>query len=114
MVLELRPDWRATLMKLTPISLGGGGYGLEPTGEAGAWFEGRGRANERTLSSGRTSAERLRDLRNARREEDKWNNTFPGLAHAKICRRSVLYGKWRFELRGARDRGFSCAGAFLP
>jgi hypothetical protein len=38
----------------------------------------------------------------------------PGLARAKICRRSVLYGKWRFELRGARDRGFSCAGTFLP
>lgn len=63
-------------MKLTPISLGGGGYGLELAGEAGVWFEWMGRARARTLSSGRTSAERLRDLRNARREEDKWNHTF--------------------------------------
>lgn len=110
-VFALRPDSRATLMKLTPISFGGGGYRFElaPTAwfelAAGDWFESsgdqlrmslecRGRASARTLSSGRTSAERLRDLRNARREEDKWNDTFPCLAHVKICRCSVLYGKW--------------------
>jgi glycogen debranching enzyme len=32
----------------------------------------------------------------------------PGLARAKICRRSVLYGKWRFELRGARSSVVLC------
>ena len=64
---------------------------------------------------GRTSAERLRDLRNARREEDKWNDTFPGLPRAKICRRSVLYGQmaictgWRERIQGS----FS-PGTFLP
>src|SRR5579863_6289825 len=99
-------------MKLTPMSLGGRGYWFEL--DAATWFECGGRARARTLSRGRTSAERLRDLRNARREEDKWNHTFPGLARAKICRRSILYGKWRFKLRGARDRGLSCAGIFLP
>src|SRR5580704_4310486 len=35
----------------------------------------------------------------------------PGLARAKICRRSVLYGKWRFELRAREIEG---SGTFLP
>ena len=87
MVFAFRPDSRATLRKLTPISLGGVGYGFALDAEAGACFESRedklrslleweGRASARTLSRGKTSAERLRDLRKARREEDKWNHTF--------------------------------------
>lgn len=123
-VFALRPDSRPTLMKLTPISFGGGGYELELAVVAwfvlgaGDWFESlrdnllprfgwSGRARARTLSRGRTSAERLSDLRNARRVEDKWNNTFPRLARAKICRCFVLYGKWPFKLTTARDRRFS-------
>jgi hypothetical protein len=94
------------------MSLGGGGYGFEVV--AAAWFESprdslrmvfprMGRASARRPSSGRTSAERLRDLRNARRDEDKWNNTFPGLARAKICRCCVLYGQMTIEAEG-RER----------
>src|SRR5580704_14469404 len=70
-----------------------------------------GRASSRMLSRGRTSAEPLRDLRNTRREEDKWNNTFPGWPRAKICRCSVLYGQkaistaWRERIKGSFSPG---------
>ena len=114
------------LRKLTPISLGGGGYRFALGVVTGACFEstedklrspleGRGRASARTLSRGRTSAERLRDLRKARREEDKWNHTFPGLARAKICRCSVLYGQMTMRTEGhERMMGSRVLQAFLP
>lgn len=47
---------------------------------------GPGRANPSTSVRERTSAERLRDLRNVRREEDKREITFPGVALATIRR----------------------------
>src|ERR1700688_4958942 len=47
---------------------------------------GPGRTRMRTSLKERTSAERLKDLRNDRREEDKRENTFPGLALATIRR----------------------------
>src|ERR1700688_3364490 len=47
---------------------------------------GPGRTRMRTSLKERTSAERLKDLRNDRREEDKRENTYPGLALATTRR----------------------------
>jgi hypothetical protein len=87
MVLALRPDSRATLRKVTPRSFEGAAGGSNAS-HAEKVVESRqlGRANARILSNGNTIAERLNDLRKARREEDKSNGTFPALARAKICR----------------------------
>src|ERR1700688_3492851 len=72
-VLTFRPDSRAMFRKLTPRSVGGG------TGSFGSdfWMAGsearnlRGRTNSKTPSREKTSAERLRDFRNTRREGNK-------------------------------------------
>src|SRR5260370_18100586 len=79
-VLTLRPEERATLRKLTPGSEGiAGGASFGSTFWSGA-IEARtqgGRAALRTPSSGKTSADRLRDFRNTRREENKRSLTGP-------------------------------------
>jgi hypothetical protein len=85
--LVLRPDSRATLRKVTPRSFEGAAGGSNASrAENVAGARQLGRANARILSNGNTIAERLKDLRKARREEDKSNGTFPALAHAKIRR----------------------------
>src|SRR6266446_10511572 len=78
-VLTFSPEERATLRKLTPGSEGiAGGASFGSTFWSGA-IEARshgGRAARRTLSSDKTSADRLRDFRNTRREENK--RSLPG------------------------------------
>jgi hypothetical protein len=74
-------------MKLTPRSFEGTADGPRASrAEKDAESRQLGRASASILSNGNTIAERLNDLRKARREKDKSNGTFPALAHAKICR----------------------------
>jgi hypothetical protein len=78
-------------MKLTPRSFEGAAGGARAfRAEKDAQARQLGRASARILPSGNTIAERLNDLRKARREEDKSNGTFPALAHARICRHPLL------------------------
>src|SRR6267378_4349699 len=74
MVLTFNPEVRATLRKLTPRSEGSGG-----TASLGSTFwpvtieacSQPGRTVLRTPSSDKTSADRLRDFKNTRREGNK-------------------------------------------
>src|SRR5216684_5838054 len=78
MVLTFSPDSRATFIKLTPRSEAGGAGSFEsPFWIAAAEeFNRRERTNPRTPSSDKTSADRLRDFRNTRREGNK--RSLPG------------------------------------
>src|ERR1700688_1404889 len=67
--------------KVAPIE----SFALAPVSSSASSF-GPHRALPRTSLNDRTCAERLKDLRNDRREEDKRENTFPGLALATIRR----------------------------
>src|SRR6202035_3020073 len=78
MVLALSPDSRATFKKLTPRSEAGG---IDSFGSVFLIAEGEactlpGRTIPKTLSSDKTSADRLRDFRNTRREGNK--RSLPG------------------------------------
>src|SRR5229473_792441 len=87
MVLALRPDSRATLRKLTPRSFEGAAGDSKVSHAARNSTLGRpGRASARIFSNGKTIAERLNDLRKARREEDKSKGTILALNHTKIPR----------------------------
>src|SRR6266403_1632926 len=81
MVLAFSPASRATSTKLAPMEL----FGLSKA-RAAAGSQCDGRATARTCSSGSTSAVRLRDFKNARREEDKRGNTFPRLDRVRMRR----------------------------
>src|SRR3979411_198611 len=80
MVFSFRRASRPTSIKLTPSPA---------FCFSGACSDARtsaGRASLRTPSSGSTSADRLRDLRNQRREENKRVDTFPSLDRVTIRR----------------------------
>src|SRR5579862_6645013 len=81
MVLALSPAVRPTSIKVAPIE----SFGFEELC-ASASNRGPGRARPKTSLNESTIAERLSDLRNHRREEDKRENTFPGFGLATIRR----------------------------
>src|SRR5260370_42510692 len=81
MVVALRPASCATSTKAAPSVL----FGFSATWAA-ATSPAFGRMSARISCSERTSAERLRDFKNARREEDKGNDTFSRLDRATIRR----------------------------
>src|SRR5712664_4133627 len=115
MVLALSPDSRATLRKVTPRSFEGAAGGSKASrAEKDVESPQLGLASARILSNGNTIAERLNDLRKARREEDKSNGTFPALARAKIC--PILYskGKMALQAEGASKFPASCAQREFP
>src|SRR5260370_31840396 len=80
MVLELRPDSRATFRKEMPRSAeeagAVAGCGEDPLVERNAGRRYFGDARASTFRSGSTTAERLSDWRNARRVKDKRSDTF--------------------------------------
>jgi len=88
-VLAFKPDWRAMLMKLTPISFVGaldncGDAAKESLG-AGACIR-SGSAKARTSLNGSTSALRHSEWMNLRRVEANRNNPFPEECRARIRR----------------------------
>src|SRR4051812_15752622 len=81
MVLALSPAARPISVKLAPIK----SFDFEGVC-ASAANRAPGRARPRTSLKESINAERLRDLRKVRREEDKRESTFPALALATIRR----------------------------
>src|SRR5947207_15690110 len=81
MVFAFNPASRATSTKVAPSEV----IGFSET-EAAACGPCTRLASARACSSGSTSAVRLRDFKNARREEDKRGNTFPSLDRVRMRR----------------------------
>src|ERR1700722_9848176 len=92
-VFTFSPDSRATLRKLTPRSGRGAAASFESAFGIGLKaFSLRGRTNPKTPSSDKSSAERLRDFRNTRREGNKGNKrSLPGVSARARIRPYSLY-----------------------
>src|SRR5271170_4585189 len=103
-VLAFKPDSRATLRKVTPRSdEGAGSFWLASWWEVTDACSQRGRTMRRTLSRDKTSADRLRDSKNKRREGN--NRSLPGRFGSSRIRSYLLYAaRLQFASFGVRGR----------